>query len=215
MAISVFFGGLGKIPSDGIPYPVFCYCGMLPWTYFSNSLSRGSASIVGNAHLISKIYFPRLIIPASMMVQPLIDFAISFGALICVMLYFHMTPPATAFVYIPLLTLLASALALAISLWLGALNVYYRDIAHIVPFLTQLWMFSSPIVFPYSLIPAKYQQIAALNPIVGLVEGFRSALLGRPWMVEPLLTSVGITLVLLASGAFFFRRLESDFADVA
>ena len=182
MAIfTVVFGTFAKIPSDGIPYPIFAYSALLPWNLFANSLSRGGTSIVGNAQLISKIYFPRLLLPLSGILSPIVDFAISFVILVIMMIWFG-TVPGWGVLALPLFLLLALLTALAVGLWLSALNVRYRDVGYAIPFLIQLWMFASPIAYPVSLVPEKWRMLYSLNPMVGVIEGFRWALLaeGKP-----------------------------------
>jgi lipopolysaccharide transport system permease protein len=215
VVFSFFFGQLAQLPSDGIPYPVFSLAAVVPWTLFSACINRGSASIVSNSHLIKKIYFPRLCIPIAILIPALFDFLIAFLVLVIIMLWYGVVPPMAALITVPLLTLLLALFGLSISLWLGALNVYYRDVGHALPFLTQLWMFSSPIIFPFSLVPARYRDLVELNPLVGIIEGYRSALLQRPWLWRPLIISTTATFVLIISGLYLFRRLESDFADIA
>ena len=215
IVFSVVLGKMAKIPSDGLAYPIFAYCALVPWTFFASCIGRGSQSIVGNAHLISKIYFPRLIIPTATLGPALVDFAISLVVLFVFATYYAMPPGLTAFIAVSLLTLLLALLSLAVGLWFGALNTYYRDVSHIVPFVAQLWMFASPVVYSFNLVPEKFRLIASFNPLVGIIEGYRSAILGRPWLMEPLGISVLVTAVLLVTGLFVFKRLETDFADIA
>ena len=211
---TVVFGRLANIPSDGLPYPIFAYAGLLPWTYFSEAISRTSGSLVGDANLLRKVYFPRLIIPFATVVTPAIDFALSFILLIGMMVWFGVSPTLGA-MFLPGFLLLALMTALAVGLWLSALNVRYRDVRHTVPFLVQFWMYASPVVYPVSLVPEKWRLVFSLNPMAGVIEGFRWGLLGKE---RPDFTVIGISavmvLVLLVSGLLFFKRRERTFADV-
>jgi lipopolysaccharide transport system permease protein len=218
MAIfTVLFGVLLKVPSGDAPYPVFAFAGLLPWNYFSQSLSRASTSLVNSSHLITKIYFPRLVIPLSGVFSSLVDFAISFVVLLILMLLYGVTPSARMLL-LPALLLLALVTALGFGLWLSALNVKYRDVGYLLPFLIQIWMYLTPVVYGSSLIPERYRFLLSLNPMTGVVEGFRWALLGgelESYLSAPLLAlSVGIALAVLVSGAVFFRTTERSFADV-
>ena len=210
---SIIFGKLARLPSDELPYPLFVLAGTIPWTYFSGALSAGSSSIVANSHMITKVYFPRLVIPLASIMACLVDVAISFLLILGMMAWYGITPPLSAIWVLPLLFLLTAVVSLGTSLWLGALNVTYRDVGNAVPFLLQIWMYATPIVYPLSLIPAKWQWVASINPLVGIVDGFRSALFRRPWNFESLALSVAFGIVLLVSGLFFFRASERDFAD--
>jgi lipopolysaccharide transport system permease protein len=222
LVFTLFFGTLANMPSDGVPYPVFSYAALLPWTYFANALALASNSLVGSANLITKVYFPRLIIPGAAVIAGLVDFAIAFVVLVVLMAGYLATgtalaPRLAAVVMVPLLTLLTSALALGISLWLSALNVKYRDIRYVVPFAVQLWMFASPVIYPLSVVAEKAPRlrwVITLNPMTGIIEGFRSALLGSPWDWPALGVSVTVAAAVLVSGAFYFRRLERTFADI-
>jgi len=218
MAIfTVLFGVLLKVPSGDAPYPVFAFAGLLPWNYFSQSLTRASTSLVQSSHLITKIYFPRLVIPLSGVFSSLVDFAISFVVLFVLMLLYGVTPTARMLL-LPALLLLALVTALGFGLWLSALNVKYRDVGYLLPFLIQIWMYLTPVVYGSALIPERYRFLLSLNPMTGVVEGFRWALLGgelESYLSAPLLAlSVGIALVVLVSGALFFRTTERSFADV-
>lgn len=213
IVFSVFFGWLAKIPSDGVPYPIFAYCALLPWQLFAHSLTQSSNSLVANQHLITKVYFPRLVIPISTVLAGLPDFLIAFVFLIGMMIYYGMAPTAVAWT-IPLFLVLAVGTALGVGLWLSALNVQYRDVRYAIPFLTQLWLFATPIAYPSSLIPGPWRALYGLNPMAGVVEGFRWALLGS---ANPpgglLLVSVAATLIVFSSGLYYFRRMERTFAD--
>jgi len=215
VVFSVFFGKLAKLSSEGIPYPVFAYCALLPWHYFAEAMSRSSSSLVGSSNLITKVYFPRLVIPLSSVLSPVVDFVIAFVVLVGMMLYYGMRPTA-AIVWLPLFLLLALVTALGVGMWLSALNVQYRDVRYyVIPFLTQFWMFATPVAYSSSLVPERWRALYGLNPMAGVVEGFRWALLGTGQTPGPMLAvSVAVVLLLLVSGAFYFRRMEKTFADV-
>lgn len=211
---SVIFGQLAKLPSDGIPYPVFSYAALLPWGLFSGALQRAGTSLVTNANLITKVYFPRLVIPVSAVGAGLIDFVISFVVLLGLMLYYRITPTWMIFT-VPLFALLAILTTLAVSLWLSALNVQYRDVQYMIPFLIQAWMYASPVAYSAGLIPTgRWRIIYGLNPLAGVIQGFRWALLGGNPPDELMIISVVMVLLLLVSGLFYFRRMERTFADV-
>lgn len=211
---SIFFGKLAKIPSEGIPYPIFAYAALLPWSYFAQSLNACSNSIVGNSHLITKVYFPRLIIPISSVLSGLVDFVISFGMLLAMMFYYQIIPTLAALL-LPFLIFMAMATALGAGLWLSALNVKYRDIRYAISFLIQFWFFATPVVYPSSLVPGVWRFFYGVNPMVGVVEGFRGALLGKGQIFGPMfVVSVIVIALLLITGAFYFRRMEKGFADV-
>lgn len=210
---TLFLGRLAKIPSDGIPYPVFVYLGLLPWTFFSSALTRAGASLVANANLLSKVYFPRLLVPVSATLSALVDTGFGFLVLLAIMLGYG-APPAWGIVLLaPLLALVAVA-ATGLGLWLAALNVRYRDVQHAVPFLVQLWMFASPVVYPASKVPEEWRLLYSLNPMAGLVEACRNAPLGRPIDLPALGLSTAVAFALLAFGLWRFRRMERSFADV-
>ena len=210
---SVFFGWLARVPSDGQPYPIFAYCALLPWQLFSHSLMESSNSLVANQNLITKVYFPRLVVPISAVLASLLDFLIAFGVLIGMMGYYRRIPTAAAWT-LPLFVLLAVALALGAGLWLSALNVQYRDVRYTLPFLMQFWLFATPIAYPSSLVPQAWQAVYGANPLAGVVEGFRWALLGSGRPPGTLLVvSILCTLAILASGLWYFRRMERTFAD--
>lgn len=214
LVFSVFFGRLAKMPSDGIPYPVFAFTALLPWQLFAYALNESSNSLVSNQNLITKVYFPRLVIPISAVLAGLVDFAIAFGVLLVLMRYYGIVPTA-AIALLPLFVLLAVVTALAVGLWLSALNVKYRDVRYTIPFLTQFWLFATPVAYPSSLIPAQWRALYGLNPMAGVVEGFRWALLGKTQGPGPLLAvSVAVVVFLLVGGLLYFRRTESTFADV-
>jgi lipopolysaccharide transport system permease protein len=215
VVFSIFFGKLAGVPSDGVPYPIFSYTALLPWELFANALSIASRSLVQNSHMITKIYFPRIILPLSSILSGLVDFAIAFVILIGMMIFYKIVP-TTAIWTLPLFLLLALVTALGIGLWLAALNVLYRDINYITPFLTQFWLFITPIAYPASLLPDKWHLIYALNPMTGVVEGFRWALLGTSQSSPGpmLVVSAVISVLLLLTGLVFFHRTERLFADM-
>jgi lipopolysaccharide transport system permease protein len=214
LVFSVFFGRLAKVPSDGVPYPVFAYTALLPWQLFAFALTESSNSLVGSQNLITKVYFPRLVIPLSSVLAGLVDFAIAFIVLLGLMLYYGITP-SPAIVWLPPFLLLAVATALSVGLWLSALNVKYRDVRYTIPFLTQFWMFATPVAYPSSLIPQPWRAWFGLNPMAGVVEGFRWALLGKSGSPGGLLwVSIAAVMLLLTGGLFYFRRTESTFADI-
>lgn len=214
VVFSIFFGKLAKVPSDGIPYPIFAYAGLVPWTFFSNGLSKGSNSLVSSSNLIKKIYFPRLIIPVSSVLSGLLDFILAFIILIGMMFYFGIFP-GSKIIWIPLLLSLSLLTSLSVSLWLSAMNVQFRDVQYITPFLTQLWLFATPIAYPSSLLSEPWRTIYGLNPMVGVVEGFRWALLNTDTAPGPVIVvSSLVTVILLIGGALYFRRMEKSFADV-
>jgi lipopolysaccharide transport system permease protein len=211
---SVIFGNFAKIPSDGLPYPIFAYAALLPWTYFAQAIQRSSASLVSSESMIKKVYFPRLIIPLSAALAPIIDFAIAFVVLLGMMAWFG-TLPTLGILFLPGFLLLAFATALAVGLFASALNVRYRDVAHAMPFLIQIWMFASPVVYSVSLVPEKWRLLYSLNPMAGVIEGFRWALLGtaQPDFSVMLVSGV-VVLLLLICGLSYFRQVERSFADV-
>jgi lipopolysaccharide transport system permease protein len=214
LLFSLFFGRLGNIPSDGIPYPVFSYAALLPWQYFATALAGSSDSLVGSANLLSKVYFPRLVIPLASILPALVDFAIAFTVLLGLMLFYGIAPTWNV-IWLPFFLLLALVTALGVGLWLSALNVQYRDIRYTIPFITQFWLFASPVVYPSSIIPEQWRPLYGINPMAGVIEGFRWALLGTETGPGPLIVvSVVVSLALLVSGAFYFRRMEKSFADV-
>lgn len=214
VVFSIFFGQLAKIPSDGIPYPIFTYCALLPWQLFAHALNESSNSLVANQGLITKVYFPRLVIPIAPVLAGLVDFCIAFLVLIGMMLYYGIMP-TFAVLTIPLFLILAVATALSVGLWLSALNVEYRDVRYTIPFLTQFWLFATPVAYPSSLVPDSWRALYGLNPMAGVVEGFRWALLGKAEGPGALLTvSVLVVIVLFIGGLYYFQRMEKTFADV-
>jgi len=214
VVFTLFFGRLAKVPSDGIPYPIFVYAGLLPWTYFANAVSASGNSLAGSANLITKIYFPRLIIPASASLAGLLDFFIAMIVLGAIMIYYQVAPNI-GIVLFPFLVSLTFLCAVGVGLWLSALNVEYRDIRYVIPFLIQLWMFVSPVIYPVSMLKEEYRWLLALNPMGGVIEAYRASLLGHMpvnWFL--LFVSSIIILMLFTSGLYYFRRMERSFADV-
>ncbi len=214
VVFSIVFGRLAGIPSEGLPYPIFAYCALLPWQLFAHALTQSSNSLVANEHLITKVYFPRLVVPLSAVVAGLLDFLIAFVVLIGMMLYYDVRPTAAVWT-MPLFLSLAVAAALGVGLWLSALNVQYRDVRNTIPFLTQFWLFATPVAYPSTLVPEPWRPLYGLNPMTGVVEGFRWALLGKAEGPGGLLAvSVAIVILILVSGLYYFRRMERTFADV-
>lgn len=214
LIFTAIFGMFARIPSDGLPYPLFAYTALLPWTYFAEAVRRGALGPVEDAELVRKIYFPRLIIPLAMVTAPLVDFILAFSVLIVLFMWYGIVPTWSV-VFLPFFVAMAMILALAISLWLGPVNVRFRDIKHAVPFLIQIWMFASPIVYPVSMVPEQWRLLYSLNPMVGVIEGFRWALLGTD---SPNFTAIAISMslvmVCLIGGLIYFKRMERFFADV-
>lgn len=211
---TVIFGKLVHVPSDGKPYPVFAFAALLPWNYFSQALSRSGTSLVGNTNLITKIYFPRLLIPLSSTISPVIDLFFSFLILLVLMPVYGIAP-TWHLLFLPLFVVLALVSALAVGLWLTTLNVKYRDVGHVIPFLIQVWMYASPVVYPLSMVPEKWRLLYSLNPMVGVIEGFRWAIMGsgRPDFLAIAISSV-VVLTLLAGGLVYFKNMEQTFADI-
>jgi lipopolysaccharide transport system permease protein len=213
LIFTLFFGRLAKMPSDGIPYPVFSYAGLLPWGFFAQGLMASTNSLVGNSQLIKKVYFPRLIIPVASVLSGLPDFLIAFGVLLILMWHYAIAPTLNV-VWLPFLLALALITSLGVGLWLSALNAQFRDIRHTLGFITQIWMFATPIVYPSSLIRGTWKTIYGLNPMASVVEGFRAAMLGVPFgRPAMLIASVASALALLFGGAYYFRRMERQFSD--
>ena len=211
---SLFFGYLAKMPSNGIPYPIFVYCALLPWQLFAHALTESSNSIVGNQNLITKVYFPRVLVPVAAVCGGLVDFGLAFVVLLGMMVYYGMVP-GIAVLAVPLFILFVVVTALAVGLWLAALNVQYRDVRYTLGFLTQVWLFATPVAYPSSLVPERWHALYGLNPMAGVVEGFRWALLGvaeGPGLL--LAVSVGVVLIILMGGLHYFARIEDRFADI-
>ncbi len=214
VVFSLFFGKLAKVPSDDIPYPIFSYAALVPWQFFANGLSQASTRLVGSANLIRKIYFPRLVIPISAVLAGGVDFALAFVVLLGMMLFYGILPTA-AVIWLPFLLLLALVTALGVGLWLTAMHVQFRDVRYLVSFLVQAWMFATPIAYPSSLLDEPWRTLYGINPMAGVVEGFRWALLGTETAPGPIvLVSALVAVGLLVSGAYYFRRMEKTFADV-
>lgn len=214
VVFSLFFGRLAKIPSDGIPYPLFTFAALVPWTFFANGLSLSSNSLVGSANLITKVYFPRLIIPVSSVLSGLVDFVIAFIVFMGMVLYYGICPTISV-IWLPFFLLLGLTTALGVGLWLSALNVKFRDVRYVIPFLTQFWLFATPIAYPSSLLSEPWKTVYGINPMVGVVEGFRWALLGTETAPGAMVfVSALVSLGLLISGTFYFKRMEKTFADI-
>lgn len=214
VVFSLFFGRLAGVPSDGLPYPVFSFAALVPWAFFANGLAQSANSLVGSQELIKKVYFPRLIIPSATVLSGVVDFALAFVVLLGMMLFYGIVPGANLVWIVPLLGL-ALITSLGVGLWFSALNVQYRDVRYVVPFLVQIWLFATPIAYPSSLLDEPWRTFYALNPMVGVVEGFRWALLDTATAPGPMiLVSAMMAVLLLAAGALYFRRMERTFADV-
>jgi len=214
VVFSIFFGKLAKIPSDGIPYPLFAYAALVPWAFFSNSLAQASNSLLQNANMLKKVYFPRLIMPISSVLSSTVDFVFAFSMLIG-MMFFYGISPTVNIIWLPFLLLLALVTALGVGLWLSAINVQYRDVRYVIPFLLQVWLFATPIAYPSSLLTEPWRTLYGLNPMVGVVEGFRWALLGTETAPgTAVIVSSFMAGIVLVSGAFYFRRMERTFADI-
>jgi len=214
VVFSLFFGKLAKVPSDGIPYPIFSYSALVPWAFFAHGLNQASNSLVGGSNLIKKVYFPRLAMPIASVLGGVVDFFLAFIMLVGMIFYYGMVPTINV-VFLPLFLILAFITSLGVSLWLSAMYVQFRDIRHIIPFLTQIWLFATPIAYPSSLLSEPWRTIYSINPMVGVVEGFRWALLGtktQPGLM--IIVSSLAAICLLICGAYYFRRMEKTFADV-
>lgn len=211
---TAIFGVFVKVPSNGQPYPIFAYTALLPWNLFAQGVARGSTGLVDNAQLITKVFFPRLILPLAAVIAPAVDFVIAFVFLLGMMVWYRLAP-TVGLVWLPAFVLLALVTALAVSLWLAAINVRYRDVRHAIPFLLQFWMYASPVAYPLSIVPERWRGLYSLNPMVAVIEGFRWALLGgtppSPGLVAPAFVLV---VLLLGGGLLFFKRMERTFADV-
>jgi lipopolysaccharide transport system permease protein len=214
VVFTVIFGTVAKLPSDGIPYPLFSFAAMMPWLYFSQALASATNSLVGGSALVTKVYFPRLILPFSSVISGLVDFAIQL-ALLLPLMYWYGVAPTWTILLVPLFVLQCMIVAMAAGLWLTALNVKYRDFGHLVPFVTQIWMYLSPIVYSSSLIPERWRPVYSLNPLVGVIDGFRWAMLGQgqpDWTM--LAVSFSVVMAMFISGLYYFRRVEQTFADI-
>ena len=214
VVFSLFFGTLAQVPSENIPYPLFSYAALVPWTFFANGLSLGSSSVVSGANLVTKVYFPRLVMPVATVLSGVVDFALAFTVLIGMMFYYGVIPTANI-LWLPLFFLLALVTSLGVSLWTSALNVQFRDVRFVLPFLTQFWLFATPIAYPSSLLSGTWRTLYGINPMVGVVEGFRWALLGTDTSPGPIIVISSVTaLLVLISGAYYFRYMEKNFADI-
>lgn len=214
LIFAVIFGYFARIPSDDVPYPLFAYAGLLPWTYFAQAVERSGNSMIENARLITKVYFPRLIVPMASVGTPLVDTALAFVMLVGLMAFYRVYPTARILL-LPLFMLLAVLTALAVSLWLSALNVKYRDVRYAIPFLLQIWLYASPVVYSLRIIPTQWRPLFSLNPMAGVIDGFRWALLGQGGPDVPsIVVSAGMMVVLLLGGLIYFKRMERTFADI-
>jgi len=213
LLFTLFFGKLARMPSDNVPYPLFAYAGLVPWTFFSNAITNSGQSLVGNSTLISKVYFPRIYIPAGAVGAGLLDFAIASALLLPMLVYYDITI-TWRILLLPAFAFLATILALGVGMWLAALNVRYRDVRYAIPFLVQLWLFASPVIYPASIVPLKWRWLLAANPVTGVIEGFRASILGKEFDVSTILSSVIVSSLILTFSFFAFRRVEDSFADV-
>lgn len=213
LIFTLFFGRLAHVPSDGIAYPLFAYAGLLPWTYFANAVSNSSSSVVGNANLVTKVYFPRMLIPISGVLAALVDFLIA-GTLLVLMMVWYRVPVCASQLWLPCILLVITLLATGTGMLFAALNVRFRDIRFVLPFFVQFWMFATPVIYPASLVPQKWRWVLALNPMAGMVEGFRGAMFGTPQNWQMLSISTAVSALVLVYSSYFFRRAERTFADV-
>jgi len=213
IVFTIFFGRLAHMPSDGVPYPLFSMCALVPWTYFATALTNGSQSLIGQQHVITKVYFPRLLVPVASVVAPLVDLAIAFVVLLGMIVSYGVVPPVEI-VFVPLFVLLGAASAAAGAVWLAALTVRFRDVRYVLPFAVQIWMFATPVVYPASLVPESFRPLYGLNPMVGVIEGFRWAMLGAPAPGTMTLMSAVVVCVGLVGATAYFRRVEGTIVDV-
>jgi lipopolysaccharide transport system permease protein len=213
LVFTLFFGRLARIPSDNVPYPLFAYAGLLAWTFFANAITNSGNSVVGSANLITKVYFPRMIIPGAAVAAGLVDFAIALVILVVLMIYYRVALTWSILMF-PVTLVLTTVFALAVGMWLSALNVKYRDVRFALPFLVQVWMFVSPVIYPTSLLPAKYRWLLWLNPMTGIIESYRSSLFGRPFDWIALTVAAVMTAIMLIYASYTFRRMERSFADI-
>jgi lipopolysaccharide transport system permease protein len=214
VVFTIFFGRLAKVPSDGVPYPVFSLAALVPWTYFATAASNGSNSLVGNQHLVAKVYFPRVLVPLAAVLMPAVDLAASFGMLMVLMAWYHVVP-TPAIVTLPLYAVLGMLTAFAVTLWTSALSVRYRDARYVLPFLIQIWLFVSPVAYPASMVPDQWRLVYALNPMATVVEGFRSSLLGTPAPAAMAMIAVPAVAAALSAGVAYFRSVEGSIVDLA
>jgi lipopolysaccharide transport system permease protein len=214
VVFTIFFGRLAKLPSDGVPYPLFSLAALVPWTYFATAASNGASSLVGNQHLIAKVYFPRILVPLAAVLMPAVDLAVSFGMLVVLMAWYHVVPTA-AIAALPLYVGLGILAAFAVTLWTSALSVRYRDARYVLPFVIQIWLFISPVAYPASMVPERWRLLYALNPMATVVEGFRSSLLGTPGPGSMAAIGVAVVAAALVAGAAYFRSVEGSIVDLA
>jgi homopolymeric O-antigen transport system permease protein len=214
VVFTIFFGRLARVPSDGVPYPLFSLAALVPWTYFSTAVSNGSSSLVGNQHLIAKVYFPRVLVPLNAVSMPVVDLAVSFGMLVILMAWYHVVP-TFALLLLPLYVALAVVSAFAVTLWTSALTVRYRDARYVLPFLVQTWLFITPVAYPTSMVPERWRLLYALNPMATVVDGLRSSLLGTPASGAMAAVAVGTVIAALAAGIAYFRSVEGSIVDLA
>lgn len=213
LIFTLFFGKLAKVPSDGIPYPIFAYAGILPWTFFANAVTNSGNSLVGSSQLITKVYFPRLVIPGAAVLAGLVDFAVAFGVLLLLMGYYRVVPTWHGLMFVPLVAL-TTLFALGVGLWMSALNVRFRDIRYALPFAIQLGMFVTPVIYPSSIVPDRFRWLILLNPLTGIIGAFRSALLGMPFDWGALAVSTILAMAVFVFALYEFRRMEHQFADI-
>ena len=214
VVFTIFFGRLAKVPSDGVPYPLFSLAALVPWTYFATAVTNGSSSLVGNQHLIAKVYFPRVLVPLTAVVMPVVDLAVSFGMLVVLMAWYHVMPDA-AMLMLPLYVALGVLTAFAVTLWTSALSVRYRDVRYVLPFLIQIWLFVTPVAYPASMVLERWRLLYALNPMASVVEGFRNSLLGTPAPGAMVAVAVVVVAAALVAGAAYFRSVEGSIVDLA
>ena len=214
VVFTIFFGRLAKVPSDGVPYPVFSLAAIVPWTYFATAAANGSTSLVGNQHLVAKVYFPRILVPLAAVLMPAVDLVVSFAMLVLLMAWYHVVP-TSAMMSLPLYAALGVLTAFAVTLWTSALSVRYRDVRYVLPFVIQIWLFISPVAYPASLVPAQWRPIYSLNPVATVVEGFRSSLLGTPGPGAMTVIGVAVVVGALTAGIAYFRSVEGSIVDLA
>jgi len=213
LLFTMFFGRLARMPSDNIPYPLFAYAGLLPWTFFANAVTSSANSLIGSTNLVTKVYFPRMIIPAAPVLAGLIDLGIGFVLLVPLFIYYRVSI-GWHFLFLPVLILLVTLIAFGVGMWMAAINVKYRDVRYALPFLVQLWLFASPVIYPLSLMPPKWRWLLMLNPLTGIVEGMRASLFGRPFDWPAIGVSFAVSILIAGFAAIFFQRVEDSFADI-
>jgi lipopolysaccharide transport system permease protein len=214
VVFTIFFGRLAKVPSDGVPYPVFSLAALVPWTYFATAASNGAASLVGSQHLVAKVYFPRVLVPLAAVLMPVVDLVVSFGMLVALMVWYHVVP-TPAVIALPLYAVLGVLTAFAVTLWTSALTVRYRDVRYVLPFVIQIWLFVSPVAYPASMVPERWRPLYAINPMATVVEGFRSSLLGTPAPGAMAMIALATVAAALAAGVAYFRSVEGSIVDLA